>query len=303
MDFSIIIPTYERKDIFYKSLKNTLDVIQDYNSEIIVINDSANQKIEFSNPRVRIERNPKKGVASARNFGASMAKSDRLIFLDDDMLLTKPGVDKILEHLCKEEQSFYLLNWKYPHDLESSLKGEKFGRFMINHKLISLEGWLDEKWIDNSIFEVDMGASYCLPITKKNFDLIGGYNEGFPHAGAEDYDFFSRAKNLDFTIFIDSSITIFQNEEDRTDLKNWLLRKKRNGQTIRFAVELGYDQLAFNYNWIEKLIYKIASPIKGFIFFLYKLVPNVHIFDPLSHTLIKLLLGTHLYEGYYISQR
>ena len=85
---TIIIPTFNRNDLLYTCLDSILPLAQ-RNIEIIVVNDNPKNEIELPfNLRynaVEIVDNPNQGVASARNFGASKAKGEFLIFIDDDI--------------------------------------------------------------------------------------------------------------------------------------------------------------------------------------------------------------------------
>lgn len=303
-DFSIIIPTFERQTIFKETLDATIEAIKGFNGEIIVVNDSKKETIYLENSNVvTLTDNPKSGVASARNHGAGLANSDNLIFLDDDMILSEHSIVKIMEYFSLNEKNFYLFEWVYPPKLSNQLAKNKFGRYMVKHNLVSLKGWLGNEWDDQKdVFEIRMGASYCLCIKKGNFESIGGYNEDFPHAGAEDFEFFSRAKKLGFRIFIDKTIKIFQNEADRINLKNWLARKKRNGETIKIAVGLGYTDLAFNYNILKRIFYSISKHFKWLFFLLFEITPNKKNFDFLSFIFVDILLGTSLFEGYSIKK-
>lgn len=301
-NFSIIIPTYERKEVFEKTIVAAHEAIEGINAEIIVVNDSKIQEIHlpFNSPKIISLKNPGKGVASARNFGAARAQSDILIFLDDDILISKQAIKKLEEHLLNDKKNCYLLNWSYPPELVKKLKKSKFGRYLEKYNFVTLKGWLGDQWQEaEEIFELQGGASYCLPITKSNFNKIGGYNESFPHAGAEDYEFSERAKKAGTKFYLDKSVEVYHNEEDRLILSNWLARKKRNGETIRLASEIGYKELRFYYSPLKKNAYYILSKIKPIIHVTYNSIPNLRIFDIISFKCINLLLGIYLFEGYH----
>ena len=92
---SIIIPTKDRTEILKLTLQKAIEAIEGFEIEIIVVNDGNEiiQKIE--NPKIQYHNNPKKGVTTARNYGASLAQSDLLLFLDDDMWITKETINGI----------------------------------------------------------------------------------------------------------------------------------------------------------------------------------------------------------------
>src|SRR5437879_1506393 len=81
--FSVIIPTHNRPQFLAQAVQSALDQ-QDVTLEVLVINDG-NQPVQpFSDSRVRVLKNPRFGLVSARNFGITMASGDFISALDDD---------------------------------------------------------------------------------------------------------------------------------------------------------------------------------------------------------------------------
>ncbi len=300
-DFSIIIPTKDRGEVFEKTLRTALLSIENFNAEIIVVNDSS-QHLQALKPHPKLTylNNPKSGAASARNFGALHADAILLLFLDDDMLLSKDHLDVILSHSLKEPTHIYLLNWTYPPELEATLQRTKFGRYLLSQRYTSLEGWLGsgKHWKQPLPFEHSGIASYCLPILKKTFMEVGGYDEDIPYAGAEDADFTERLKKHKLSFFILPFATLFHNEEDRIGLTQWLQRKKRGGITLRVATEKGNQTTAQHYTKARISIYRISLAVKSIFTSFAYLTPNFRVFDPLYRKLIHFLTAISLFEGY-----
>ena len=68
MQLSIIIPTKDRGDIFYKTLSCAVEATVHIQAEIIIVNDSRTGRPDvrkFSNMNIKLLDNPKAGVASA----------------------------------------------------------------------------------------------------------------------------------------------------------------------------------------------------------------------------------------------
>ena len=99
MQASIIIPSKNRETILFNSLEHAVNAIKDIDVEIIIINDGDKDILipEDWKAKVRVIKNPKAGVASARNLGAKNAIADLLIFMDDDMLIHENAVKKMIE--------------------------------------------------------------------------------------------------------------------------------------------------------------------------------------------------------------
>ena len=88
---SVIIPTKERESILFDTLARLAGALNGVVAEVIVINDSKTSNLVLLKDFdfAIVVDNPGQGVASARNFGASLAKSDLLWFIDDDMWIEK----------------------------------------------------------------------------------------------------------------------------------------------------------------------------------------------------------------------
>lgn len=300
MQVSIIIPTKDRGPVFDEALQSVIRAIEGLEAEVIIINDSktSSPNILSVYHNVRLVHNPKGGVASARNLGASLSQAEFLLFMDDDFIIPPDSIARALNIATKDSLKIHLFNWIYPPTLQQHLTQFQFGRYLIAHGFTSVQGWLGKEWREDAVFELKDGASYFLPIRKSIYTEIGGYNENFPHAGAEDYDFIQRAKEKCVQFYLDKSCTLYHNEKDRLELKNWLMRKERNGETLHIAVSFGHEELALNYTRKKKIIMATLLRAKPILFWFLKLIPNARIFDKLYFSITSLLLSTYLFKGY-----
>ncbi|MBA2406813.1 MAG: glycosyltransferase family 2 protein, partial [Chitinophagales bacterium] len=105
MKLSVIIPTKDRLAVFNSTIVKVVEALQEIDAEVIVVNDSKTSDVFIpeSSADIQIHNNPKSGVASARNFGASFSSGDILLFLDDDILINRSAVEGI-----------FLLHKRYP---------------------------------------------------------------------------------------------------------------------------------------------------------------------------------------------
>lgn len=300
MQVSIIIPTKDRGSVFDEALQSVIKAIEGLDAEVIVINDSKTSSPNIPSVwnNVILVHNPKSGVASARNLGASMSQAEILLFMDDDFIIPPDSIVRALKVAAHDSLKIHLFNWIYPPTLHQSLTQFQFGRYLVAHGFTSVQGWLGEEWRDDVVFELKDGASYFLPIRKSIFTAVGGYNENFPHAGAEDYDFVQRAKDKGVRFYLDKSCTLYHNESDRIELKNWLRRKERNGETLQMAVSFGHKELALNYSIHKRIFMGVLSKAKPILFWFLKFIPNVKKFDKLYFSITSLLLSTYLFDGY-----
>lgn len=82
-ELSVIIPTYGRAEQTAAAVRSAL--AQDVDLEVVVVDDGSDPPLQMEERRVRIIRLAKnKGVAAARNAGASAASAPWLAFLDSD---------------------------------------------------------------------------------------------------------------------------------------------------------------------------------------------------------------------------
>lgn len=114
--FSVVIPTYQRMKLVLDAVRSFARQDCDSGFEVIVVVDGSRdgstealRSLQLPFPLVVIEQ-PNQGLAAARNRGASAARGDILLFLDDDMeahprLLAEhqhhhsQGADAVLGHI------------------------------------------------------------------------------------------------------------------------------------------------------------------------------------------------------------
>lgn len=308
-ELSIILPTMNRPLIFEQTLFSLLDAVSKvpFSTEVIVVNDSKTAVPNLSskqNNLIQLIHNPGQGVASARNYGAKHAQGEYLLFMDDDILVKSENLIRTFEFLKKYPNHVYASNWNYPQVLADQLQPSAFGRYLIKNGYVSLEGWENSPlWDPNHPFECKSVAATYLPIAKKSFDQVGGFDETYPFAGFEDYDISVRLIKSGIHLFIDPLNLVYHNEADRLDLKLWMIRKRRSAQTRRVGVERGYKEAAVVQHSWKYAIYYINRPLANFWVNLVKLIPNSKLFDPLYFKFVNFLLGLNLHIGYFHSKK
>lgn len=298
---SIIIPTKDRGTIFNKTFAAAYKAIENVDAEIIIVNDSKTSTvtIDESHGRITIIDNPKQGVASARNLGAKIANSDLLLFLDDDIIIDEKNLLSTIELYKNNDNICYNPNWTYPPELDERIRKTQFGRYLIKFGFTTLQGWNPGLiWDANKPFEVNMVASYYLPVYKSIFEKVGGYNEDFPHAGAEDHDFATRLKAFGVKAFINPSVIVFHKEEDRISLKDWLKRKERGGETRKIAFNLGHKDQLIKHNFYKSVIYYLIGKKMGFFKWILNSIPNNKSLDGIYFRFVNMLLAASLYKGF-----
>lgn len=296
---SIIIPTYHRTPMLIEHLLHLQKELEQFSYEIIVVNDAKDEAVVLPQPlaSITVVNNPKSGVASARNLGVSLAKFDWLLFLDDDMKMGKANFENYLNHLEKEDFNFTVnLDWKYSDITNEELAGTSFGRFLISISYNTLAGWNGLKeWPQQGLIEHNGLASCNLLIHRSIFDAVGGYDEQFSHAGAEDFEFSQRISKKGITTYIDTRSQMIHNELDRLSKQSWFKRKYQAGVTNKIAYEKGYREVYIPNNWKFRSPALTTTLCKSILFF----TERSKTFDRLSFICYKLLLGQALNAGFH----
>lgn len=302
MKFSLIIPTKDRKDILNKTLRHLKEVTNLKDIEIIIINDSE-QPVQINNEalaaEVHVHKNPTNGVANGRNFGASMASNDWLVFMDDDMLVQRDTFQKLISFCDPDKDQCFNVNWVYPDEVILKRSRLPFLRYLHKYGFDSLEGWsTDVEWNHTEVFQVKRITSQFLMIHKSVFHKSGGYNASFPYAGFEDHELSGRLNTLGIRVFLDPLNMIFHNEEDRLEVESFLERKKRGAITRRVAVNLGHRDLDVPYNFLKRTIYRLVFSCRKMILYLLRKWPQTRKLDKLYFLLINILFGAYTFIGF-----
>jgi glycosyltransferase involved in cell wall biosynthesis len=297
VELSVIIPTKDRDDVFSRTLQSVCEALRDVAAEVIVVNDSKTRTV-VPDPayasHVTVLNNPKSGVASARNLGAAHARGRLLLFLDDDMLVSRENIQATLQLHRLYANCCINLNWIYPPELTSTIQKEPFGRYLIHYGFTSLEGWnRGASWDANGLFPTEGITSQYLSMERAVFVASGGYTEGFPHAGFEDFDFAKKLKKEAVDFYIYPLSIAYHNETDRLNLPAWLARKERGGETRRVAVAMGHQELALHYGTFKKAALHGIAWFAPCLPLVLKLAP-----DALYFRIINILLATAIYKGY-----
>jgi glycosyltransferase involved in cell wall biosynthesis/peptidoglycan/xylan/chitin deacetylase (PgdA/CDA1 family) len=185
--FSIVIPTFQRREIVCDALRSLTALDYRGDVEIVIVIDGSTDGTgealaEIASPSpIRIVEQANRGASGARNRGASEASGDIILFLDDDMI-SDPG---LLEQHAK----------MYRDGADAVI-----GRTPLHPN--SAPGFLADstsRWIETqkmpsplSVWDIFTGQ---LSVRRKVFEEIGGFDEAFttgPVFANEDADLGAR---------------------------------------------------------------------------------------------------------------
>ena len=187
MKFSICIPTLNEEK-YIGGILNCLREQTFKDFEVIVVDGKSkdmtkDEVMKFSNYfSLRFLEAPKRGVSFQRNYAAKMAKNEYVIFFDADVKIENDFLEKINEHLEKENIDI-LTTWNKPI---SDKPVDEFIYLFVN--IFMLE--LIKKKSPGAV-----GVFIC--VKKSSFEKIGGFRESV--CFGEDYDLAKRLHESGFT--------------------------------------------------------------------------------------------------------
>jgi len=202
--FSLIIPTFnshkdlERLLASLALIKNELDRF-----EIIIIDDGSCDDTEIIIRRfegqfdvLNYYYQKNKGPAAARNLGASKARGEYLIFIDDDCLVPKGCLDAIKD-FYKSNSTYAGVGIKTVNSSKSVFSefNQRLGDYLIEASHVS---GLTYEYV----------SSRCYSFAKESFWSINGHDESFIWPAAEDRDFCLRFKEAKLKFAYLQTITV-----------------------------------------------------------------------------------------------
>jgi len=189
VDATIIVPTFERKDVLLRTLEAL--AVQDHTGdwEVVVVDDGSKDGTQDAvgrwiggHERFRYVRQQNAGPARARNRGATEARGRVLVFVDNDILVEKDFLRRHLAALAAHPGA-----WIVGRIVSlPELKATPFGRFRIA-MTEDFQGSRDERDIDSLT-----AANLSLP--GADFRTLHGFDERFEIASCEDADLALRAR-------------------------------------------------------------------------------------------------------------
>lgn len=301
---TLIVPTRDRESLLFLTIEKAVEAFDGIPFELIIVNDSPSdlQVPAHLKSCVRVIRNEGRGVASARNTGASFASAKWLWFLDDDIWLNEQVVLRMKSIVEADKEVIYNFNWIYPPYLQAEILKSPFGRFLSSIGFTTMKGWCKGfTWIDNEVFPAQGLAGATLLIPRSVYMRVNGYNPSFPLAGFEDYDFSQRVFKSGVPCFIDATVTAYHNEVNKTVLNGFLKRTYDNAITRAHGVSIGYDNHRLHFPFMKRIFFMLFSPFEGYLRSILSYWPNYAFLDPFYSFLCNRLIGFYIYKGYVTS--
>lgn len=321
--FSVVVPTFRRPEALQVTLEALL--VLDYPSdryEVIVVDDDAGSDETARIVRARsghgvevsLACQERLGAASARNRGARAAGGQVLVFLDDDMIVE---ADHLRRHsFAREVENDPLVSgaWQFTAAVLSELGATPFGRYRLELEQKFQDEAAGDATADGRLYEMAVLGAANLALRRDLFWELGGFDERFPVAGAEDQDFSLRARSAGCRLLLDSRNRCLHNDKHLT-LRAYCAREERSAKTMpylarnypaQFAespyvrenrpIERG-DEVSLIVKKLAKLTLSRGPALEG-LHWLTTTAEAVGAPDRALRRLYRLLLGLHLFRGF-----
>lgn len=179
MDISVVIPTYNRREIVHRSLETLFtQTLQHSRFEIVVVVDGSTDGTADSlhglHPpcRFRVIEQENKGPGGARNTGFRATAADLVLFLDDDMRCDPALLAAhVAAHARGNADAVFgaiFLSPDSPRSLAAECFQREIGAFYLEHKRDPKVGWQIKDW-------VFLNTS----ISRRLLEEAGGFDETF----------------------------------------------------------------------------------------------------------------------------
>jgi len=218
---SIITPTYNKLE-FLKQMMDSIELFTDnWPFELIIIDNASNDgtkefiitsKYKMNGQYLRNEEN--KSFSISNNQGVKIAKGSFLLFLNNDTIVTKGWLSKMM-NVFSEEKAVGIIGAKliFPgtgliqhagiFELNSGMPDHLYFKKPADYLLANQR---------KAVFGVT-GA--CLLISKSLFEEIGGFDENYIN-GFEDIDLCNKVRQKGMNIYYEPKAVVYH-YESRTE--------------------------------------------------------------------------------------
>ena len=238
---SIIIPTYNRKDMLKECVHSLFKQTYSKNGyEVIVVDDGSIdgtdnlvQDIQKNNKGIRYYKQENQGPAAARNLGASKSKGEILVFTDSDCVAPPEFLEKIIG--CFKR-----------HPEVSACGGQSVSIF-TNSFFTGLSKYYETlykkgKKKDKVFFQLEPIAlvnSGRFSIKKDIFQKVKGFNVKFKWSAGEDMDLGFKLLRNEYSICFTDSFFVYHHERGSCidEIKRWYFFGVWDGAVINTYFE------------------------------------------------------------------
>ena len=208
MDLSIIIPSYNTKDLLVRCLDSIFQSLQNvhFSYEVIVVdNASEDGSRDILNKKytqvIKIFNNNNVGYGKANNQGIHGAKGKCILLLNSDIQVLGSGIESLYQFICAHPRSFAggkLLN---EDGNPQASCGPMYTLPVVAMMLLAQGDTLGiTRYSPLAVRQVDWVSGACLIGAKQSFADVGFFDEGI-FMYMEEIDLLYRAKKKGYAVF------------------------------------------------------------------------------------------------------
>lgn len=237
MNYSIIIPNKNRADLVDKLLESLFVARKNsqFLTEVLIVDDSNRdeaKKIAESAAKYDCKVYTKScTVAQKRNYGASLAAYDTLLFLDSDV--------RVPPELLLEYDKVYAE--KHARAVVGALEFE--GKNYWYWDVVNASPFTKCFYMPKGESELKWGCSCNISVEKKLFNEIGGFCEDFKFPAGEDVDFGLRISDRHIKIYAAPKAVVYHSNETWRHYGEMRRRVSVYGKADVLLVEKHPDQV------------------------------------------------------------
>jgi glycosyltransferase involved in cell wall biosynthesis len=198
---SIVIPSLNENDSVEKMVLNINETIGLDEFEIIIVDSGGTETSGVRElPMVQVYNTPREGAPQARNFGATKATNDILLFADAHTQFRPEWGSKLLNDFGLNTRSLITPCVTVMGD--DNRRGCGFKWTNISMKIF----WLPD--LRQEIHEIPFACSCCMAVMKEVFQELGQFDSGTRFWGEEDSEISMRAWLMGYSVLCDPSIRV-----------------------------------------------------------------------------------------------
>lgn len=270
MTLSIIILSYNTKDLLSQCLNSIKKFIKEVSYEVIVVdNASTDGSVEFIKnkfPQIKlIKSNENVGFAKGINLAEKSTKGKYLLFLNSDTIFNDNNIREMIEFIDKRDEIGIVGGLLLDRDGSRQRSFGKFYNLLVS--TIMLVGGDTAEMINykikNEPMKVDWVSGGFMLVRKELFERLKGFDENF-FMYIEDMEFCYRMKKVGYLTYVYP--------------KSSVLHEKHGSSNRSFAVEQIYKGLIYLYkkhnSKLEFYILKLLLTIKAYSLIIFGTITN-----------------------------
>jgi len=259
MDLSIIIVTWNTKDLLQKCLDSIYKTIHDITFEVIVIDNASEDDtvvmLRGNFPHITLLKNSQNlGFGAANNQGLQIMRGRYALLLNSDTVLTIHAVEELFAFMETHPESAMACGQLLNSDGSKQNSIASFPSLltlMTNMPLLEYlfpKRYPSKRYNYEKPIEVDSGIGACLLVRKKAIDEVGMFDERY-FFFFEETDWAYRMKKAGWKIFHIPTAFIYH------------FQGQSIGRNVRSRIEFYRSRYLFFRKWHRHAYYLLISSV------------------------------------------